>query len=120
MTSPTTALFKDQLNHFLAKLAENRGLDSSDDALPYWYLETFIGCAPSDSDAAITDGFNDLGIDAIVISDDEDTVTFYQFKNPASVTKGIAGGDVDRVISGLEVILHRKQGKLANQDLKDR
>lgn len=63
----------------------------------------------------ICDGGGDLGIDAIEIDDEE--VVFYQFKNPRSVDKGIAAGDIDKMISGLEQILGRAHGRIANQEL---
>ena len=47
--SPAIDLFKDQLNHLLDAMAIDRsllGIDgkpSADKALPYWFLETFLG-----------------------------------------------------------------------------
>jgi hypothetical protein len=65
------------------------------------------------------DGSGDLGIDAIWI-DEGDLVHFYQFKNPESSTNGFPGGDVDKTISGLRVILNRSHHDIANPELKAR
>lgn len=122
--SPAIDLFKDQLNQLLATMALERGLaghngqPSPDLALPFWYLETFLSYSESDSSSEITEGFADLAIDAIVISDDEATVHFYQFKNPVNRNKGIDGGEVDKLISGIELILQNRHDRHSNQRLK--
>ena len=118
--TPIQTLFKDQLNQMLGRMAAERALENNDKALPFWYLQSLLGLSTDDVDAAITEGGNDLGIDAITISDDEATVSFFQFKNPASINKSVAGGDVDKVISGLQLILNRRHKKLANPALKRR
>lgn len=120
MTSPAIGLFKDQLNQMLESIRVERGLQTTDHALPYWYLKTFHSLTFDDVDDVVTEGPNDLGIDAILISDDEESVTFFQFKNPQRVEKGVAGGDVDKVLSGLELILQRKHQKISNKALKGR
>jgi hypothetical protein len=70
-------------------------------------------------DGIFCDGSGDLGIDAIWI-DDADLVHFYQFKNPESASNGFPGGDVDKTISGLRLILNRKHQEIANVELKAR
>lgn len=126
MTAPAIELFKAQLNHLLLTIATDRtlhdiaGTPSGDLALPYWFLETFLGHTEVTSAADITEGFEDLAIDAIVISDDESTVHFYQFKNPSKETKGVDCAAIDKLISGIEIILQGKHGKVSNTRLKDK
>jgi hypothetical protein len=127
MSSPASALFKEQLNHFLLALATERQIldpvsnaPSPNFALPFWYLETFHGYTEEQTASLVTDDFGDLQIDAIVISDDEDSVNFYQCKNPVDIHKGIAGGDIDKLISGITLILEKQHGKIANRKINER
>ncbi|MEI7460777.1 MAG: AIPR family protein [Pirellula sp.] len=71
-----------------------------------------------ESKEQICDGGGDLGIDAIEIEDE--VVHFYQFKNPNSLEKALAAGEVDKMISGLQLILARGHQKIANPELQSR
>jgi hypothetical protein len=73
----------------------------------------------SEITSILCDGGNDLGIDAINIDEDQ-LVHFYQFKNPTKVECAFPAGDVDKVISGLTLILHRQHATIANPDLRGR
>jgi hypothetical protein len=73
-----------------------------------------------DIENAICDGAGDLAIDAIFIDENSSRVHFFQFKNPKKPTSGFSTGEVDRVISGLTIIMARKHKSLANQSLIDR
>ena len=55
-------------------------------------------------------------MDAIHI-DDDNIVHFYQFKNPEKLDGGISTTDIDKVISGLTVILNKTYKQIANQEL---
>jgi hypothetical protein len=55
-------------------------------------------------------------VDAIHI-DDDNIVHFYQFKNPEKLDGGISTTDIDKVISGLTVILNKTYKQIANQEL---
>ena len=126
LRSPAIDLFKDQLNHLLESIAADRNLlgrngkPSADRALPYWFLETFLGYTEVTSADDITEGYSDLAVDAVVISDDEAVVHFYQFKNPSNQNNGIEGGAVDKVISGIELILQNRHSKISSQRLRDK
>ena len=67
----------------------------------------------------ICDGGNDLGIDAVYI-DLDNYVHFFQFKNPESTENVMAAGDVDKMLSGLHLILERNHDKIANDELRGR
>lgn len=45
---------------------------------------------------------------------------FYQFKNPRDIDKSIKAGDIDNMISGLELIINRNHSNIANQELMSR
>jgi len=60
-----------------------------------------------------------LGIDAIWI-DPDDVVHFYNFKNPESIDAAFPGGDVDKVLAGLNLILARNHHSIANPELRGR
>ncbi|MCP5072672.1 MAG: hypothetical protein GY947_05160 [Rhodobacteraceae bacterium] len=60
-----------------------------------------------------------LGIDAIWI-DDDNIAHFYTFKNPSNLDNAFPAGEVDKTLSGLEVILARKHDSIANVELRER
>lgn len=118
-SSPLLSLFKGQLETECAALAKKCGLTRRGSSLIYWYFMRLHDFTEAEVVEVLCDGANDLAIDAIWI-DDDDFVHFYQFKHPEDASKGIAGGDVDKMISGLRLILSRKHDQIANQELRGR
>jgi len=119
LSSPLIPLFKEQLENESRGIAQDRGLTKRGDFLSWWYFRRLVGLEDTEVAEILCDGYNDLGIDAIRI-DEEQFVHFYQFKNPESVGAGFPAGDVDKVISGLTLILHRKHENIANPELRGR
>lgn len=119
MSSPLIPLFKEQLENESRGIAADRGLTKRGDFLSWWYFRRLIGLDDTEIEEILCDGYNDLGIDAIHI-DEEQFVHFYQFKNPESIDAGFPAGDVDKVIGGLTLILHRKHETIANAELRGR
>lgn len=117
--NPLLSLFKEQLEAECKKLTDEHSLEERGHSLLYWYFKRLHDFEDSEIEEVFCDGGGDLGIDALWIDDDE-IVHFYQFKNPVAVEKGIPTGDVDKVISGLRLILNRKHEDVANPDLKAR
>lgn len=117
--NPLLSLFKEQLEAECKTLSDHHGLTERGHSLLYWYFNRLHDFMDADVEEVFCDGGGDLGIDALWIDDDE-LVHFYQFKNPQSIDKGIPTGDVDKVISGLGLILNRKHEAVANPDLKAR
>lgn len=108
-------LFKEQLGNQISTIVEAQAFDSDGYGFAYWYFQNIRGMTDIEAKEQICDGGGDLGIDAIEI--DEEQVVFYQFKNPKSLEKAIAAGDIDKMISGLELILRRKHEAIANPEL---
>ncbi len=121
MADPKTllTLFKEQLENESAQLATKYSLDKRGDLLTWWYFIRILGILDSDINEIVCDGGNDLGIDAVRI-DDDDFVHFYQFKNPESLDAAFPEGDVDKVLSGLNLILARGHDSIANDELRGR
>lgn len=117
--SPLLSLFKEQLESECAEFAKKFGLPDRGHWLIYWYFIRLHDFNQSGVEEIFCDGGGDLGIDAIWI-DDEQLVHFYQFKNPEDPKKGMPGGDVDKVLAGLRLILCGQHGKVANPELKAR
>lgn len=109
------SLFKEQLNNQITAIVKDQEFENAGYGFAYWYFRHIGGMTDIEAQEQICDGGGDLGIDAIEIDDEQ--VVFYQFKNPESVEKSIAAGDVDKLISGLELILSRQHAKTANQEL---
>jgi hypothetical protein len=112
-------LFKEQLENESGTLAATQGLTERGDLLIWWYFARVIGLTPTEIDEVVCDGYNDLGIDAIWI-DPDNVVHFYQFKNPEKLSSAFPGGDIDKVLSGLNLILSRGHERVANAELRGR
>lgn len=111
-------LFKEQLNNQIRFTVDKEGFSNDGYGFAYWFFRNINGMTDIEAKDQICDGGGDLGIDAIEILDER--VLFYQFKNPESITKSIATGDIDKLVSGLQLILSRDHSKVANEELKSR
>lgn len=121
MTSNTPEilnLFKEQLNNQVSIIVSTQSFETEGYGFAYWYLRNIRGMTDIEAKEQICDGSGDLGIDAIEIIDEK--VIFYQFKNPKSINKSIEGGEIDKMISGLELILSRRHASIANPELTSR
>lgn len=117
--SPILGLFKEQLENESAVLASSHGLQKRGDYLIWWCFTRLIGLRPTEIEEVVCDGAADLGIDAMWI-DDDNYVHFHSFKNPESIDSSFAGGDVDKTLAGLTVVLARRHHTIANPDLRGR
>lgn len=111
-------LFKEQLNNQITTIVTTQSFDTQGYGFAYWYLCNVGGMTDIEAKEQICDGGGDLGIDAIEIIDDQ--VVFYQFKNPILIEKSLEAGEIDKMISGLELILSRKHASIANSELMSR
>jgi hypothetical protein len=112
------ALFKEQLNNQVETIVADHSFATQGYGFAYWYLCNVGGMTDIEAKEQICDGGGDLGIDAIEIVDEQ--VVFYQFKNPASIEKSVEAGEIDKMISGLELILSRRHKDIANPELMSR
>jgi hypothetical protein len=117
--SPILSLFKEQLDNEANRIALDNALSQRGDELIWWYFQRLLGLSSAEIEEIVCDGGNDLGIDAIRI-DEDDVVHFYQFKNPIRSDVALAAGEVDKLLSGLHVILSRKHTDIANAELRGR
>lgn len=111
-------LFKEQLANEIKGIVRQHDFNTDGYGFAYWYFKHVKAMTDIESAEQICDGGSDLGIDAIEIHDDE--VIFYQFKNPLSLEKVVGAGEIDKMISGLELILNREHKDLANAELVSR
>lgn len=121
MADSTTLLnlFKEQLENESAQLSLKFSLEKRGDLLTWWYFMRMLGLDDSEIGENVSDGGNDLGIDAVRI-DEDNYVHFYQFKNPESSEAAFPEGDVDKVLGGLNLILARAHDRIANEELRGR
>jgi hypothetical protein len=115
-TSPLVALFKEQLENESSAIADGLGLLKRGDFLIWWYFQKLVGLSETEIGEVVCDGSGDLGIDAIII-DSDNYVHFYQFKNPESAEKIMEAGEIDKMLSGLQLILSRNYSQIANDEL---
>jgi hypothetical protein len=111
-------LFKEQLGNQISRIVKEQSFDNNGYGFAYWYFRNIGRMTDIEAKEQICDGGGDLGIDAIEIDDTQ--VIFYQFKNPSNITKVVAAGEIDKLISGLELILSRKHSSIANPELLSR
>lgn len=112
------SLFKEQLVNQVPEMRKKYGFQTDGEAFGFWFLHKAMGYSEADADDVLCDGGGDLGIDAVVVSEHE--VVFYQFKNPQKIDAGVGAGEVDKLISGLTVIIGGEYEKIANPDLKEK
>jgi len=112
-------LFKEQLNNEGDKLARDQDLEEIGHRLIWWYFKNIKNYSIDKINEIFCDGYGDLGIDAIDIDSDK-CVHFYQFKNPESIDKPFEGGNIDKVITGLNLIISKRYSEVANEDLRGR
>ena len=113
-------LFKEQLGNQIEKLIMQYSLENEGQGLIWWYFMNIYGMHKTEVEEIFCDGSGDLAVDAIFIDENSSRVHFYQFKNPQKMSAGFPTGDVDKVISGLSIIMAKKHTTLANKALKDR
>ena len=111
-------LFKEQLNNQIDSIVKEQIFETQGYGFAYWYFRNIGGMTNIEAKEQICDGGGDLGIDAIEVVNDQ--VVFYQFKNPVSVEKPLESGEIDKLISGLELILSRNHKTIANPELLSR
>lgn len=116
--SEILSLFKEQLNNQIKVFVEDESFANEGYGFAYWYFRNIRSMPSIEAKDQICDGSGDLGIDAIEIQDEK--VVFYQFKNPSSFDKSIGAGDIDKMLSGLNLILSRKHESIANPELISR
>jgi len=111
-------LFKEQLTNEIKSIVAQQGFGTEGYGFAYWFFKHVKSMTDIESAEQICDGGSDLGIDAIEIHDEE--VVFYQFKNPSALDKVVGAGEIDKLISGLELILRRAHEDIANPELVSR
>jgi hypothetical protein len=116
--SEILSLFKEQLNNQIKAIVKDQGFNNEGYGFAYWYFRNIRQMGDIEAKEQICDGGGDLGIDAIEIQDEQ--VVFYQFKNPESIEKSIGTGEVDKLLSGLGLILSRNHKSVANKELLSR
>ena len=116
---PILAVFKEQLESECEALALEQELAQRGHKLIWWYFTKLEGFSPSEVEDVFCDSARDLGIDALWIDDDQ-VVHFYQFKHPEDPVRGFPTGDVDKVISGLGLIIQREYEGVAHQDVSNK
>lgn len=114
--STIISLFKEQLENQFSKLRDQFELTKRGDFLIWWYFMRIVGLSPEKVEQIVCDGAADLGLDAIYV-DEEEYVHFYQFKNPERYDGAFPGGEVDKVLSGLSLIISGRFREVANPAL---
>ncbi|WP_445358787.1 AIPR family protein [Microbulbifer sp. ANSA005] len=112
------SLFKEQLNNQIKAFVADESFENEGYGFAYWYFRNIRAMTSIESKDQICDGSGDLGIDAIEIQDEK--VVFYQFKNPSSIDKSVGASEIDKMLSGLSLILSRKHNEIANPELLSR
>lgn len=119
MTTPILGLFKEQLENESAAIARRYDLNERGDHLIWWYFKRLEEITDTQIGEIVCDGGGDLGIDAIWI-DESNVAHFFTFKNPKEIERPFPAGEVDKTLSGLNIVLARRHESIANSDLRER
>lgn len=77
-------------------------------AFAHWYLDKYYKLSEQQIAEAIIDGSDDLGIDAVIIDENNKSLTVMQFKFPSKNTTincEIEQGDILKTINGFKTII---------------
>lgn len=118
-TKVLITLFNEQLKNELKKIVSEKFLDNNGQSLIWWYCKKIFILSDDDIEDSICDGSGDLGIDAIY-KDEKEVVHFFQFKIISDPNNAFPAGEVDKTISGLELIIRRKYDRIANPRIKEK
>ncbi len=114
--SPILHVFKEQLESECEAIGTQQNLGQRGHKLIWWYFVSLEQFNPADVLDVFCDGTADLGIDSVWIDEDE-VVHFYSFKHPEDPNKGFPASEVDKVISGLGLIIQRGYDNVANAEV---
>lgn len=97
----------------LESIKEENEYKTNSLAFAHWYLESYYRLSNQDIAEAIIDGDGDLGIDSIIIDEDNSALTIMQYKLPANkenINNEIDQGDILKTWNGfLTLISNDKQ-----------
>ncbi len=108
-------LFREGLEAECDEFVSAHELENTGQGLIWWYFSELHDMQPADIEAVMCDGSGDLGIDSIYI-DESNIVHFYQFKRIKS-DKGFPTGEIDKLLSGLRMIINRGYRTIGNPEL---
>lgn len=79
-------------------------------AFAHWFLKANFNLSDQEIEEAIIDGANDNGIDAIIIDDDEKTLSVFQFKFPKENNIGneISQDEILKTLNGFNILIDSK------------
>ncbi|MEK4059561.1 MULTISPECIES: AIPR family protein [Paenibacillus] len=92
-------------------------------AFAHWYLMNIRGLSDDDISEYITDGFNDWGIDAVIIDEAKEIIELYQFKLPdkvSNIDKLIGKDEIETFLRGYKICSSGKAPGNANDELKEK
>lgn len=103
-------LFKEQLENESKAIAVERSLKKRGDYLIWWYFRRLMDLKDAEIEEFITDGYDDYGIDVLRVEDADKTVHFYNFKNPTNLNDAFPSSEVDKLLTGLGLIIQNELG----------
>lgn len=107
----------------LKLIKEENEYETNSLAFAHWYLENYYKLSAQDIAEIIIDGDGDLGIDSILIDEDNDALTIMQYKLPSkkeNINCEIDQGDILKTWNGfLTLISNDKQYTGGNEKFKE-
>ena len=92
----------------LALIRENNAYPSDSIAFAHWYLENQFKLNEQQIAESIIDGEDDLGIDAVVLDEENETLNIFQFKFPSKaerINSEIDQGDILKTMNGFNTLV---------------
>ena len=92
-------------------------------AFAHWYLEKYFKLSSQQIAEAIIDGEDDLGIDAVIINEENHSLIIMQFKFPSkssTINNEIGQGDILKTLNGFETLIGNNKDYMGeNTKFKD-
>lgn len=108
MTFSRYEAYYGQLDNILVGIQEKQDYNCLSKAFGHWYLQTKYHLSDDEIGEILIDGFDDNGIDAYLLSEENNSLTLLQFKFPSSpdnVNKAVCQADAQKFLRGVDIVL---------------
>lgn len=107
-----------QIKQDLREIKDKFEYESLSKAFGYWYLSKRYDKNDDDINEILIDGYNDNGIDAYLINEENSTLTLFQFKFPENINKDISQDEILKFIEGCRIVIEGETNKPCSDEFK--
>ena len=100
--------YYNSIKTYISEIRKGNEYDNDSLAFAHWYLKNHFKLNDQQISEAIIDGADDLGIDAIIFDDTNNSLYVFQFKFPSksdTINSEIAQGDILKTFNGFNTLI---------------